>query len=348
MYDIAIIGLGPAGATLARLLDKKYKVLALDNKNEQRSKCCGGLLSPDAQKILASFDLCLPKDVLVNPQIFSVRTIDLNNNIEKDYQRFYLNMDRGKFDKWLISLIPSNVEILNKATCKSVKRLENYYEIEYEKDRKIHKEQAQVVIGADGANSIIRNEFCKHKKIKRYVSIQEWYKNEEKTSIYTAIFDNKLTDLYSWTISKDDYFIIGGAFPEENCNERFEELKSKMKERGYKFSKEKLAKREGCFVYLANKLNCVYIGKNNHYLIGEAAGLISSSSLEGISYAMQSACILAKVLNKKLLNSNNTYMKKTLKMRAKLKLKIFKRPFMYNKLLRKIVMKSELQTIKKY
>jgi flavin-dependent dehydrogenase len=29
MYDIAIIGLGPDGATLARLLDKKYKVIAI-------------------------------------------------------------------------------------------------------------------------------------------------------------------------------------------------------------------------------------------------------------------------------------------------------------------------------
>ena len=177
--------------------------------------------------------------------------------------------------------------------------------------------------------------------------IVKWYQNEEKSPIYTAIFDNELTDSYCWTISKDDYFIIGGAFTEDKCNERFESLKDKLKDRGYKFSKEKLKKREGCFVYLANKLNCVYTGKENHYLIGEAAGLISSSSLEGISYAMQSGYILAKVLNKKMLDSNRLYMIETLKMRAKLKIKIFKRPFMYNKILRNMVMKSGIKTIKK-
>ena len=32
-YDIAIIGAGPAGATLARLLDKQYKVLLLDKRD---------------------------------------------------------------------------------------------------------------------------------------------------------------------------------------------------------------------------------------------------------------------------------------------------------------------------
>ena len=40
-------------------------------------KPCGGLISGDAQKALASFDMTLPKDVLVDPQIFAVKTIDL-------------------------------------------------------------------------------------------------------------------------------------------------------------------------------------------------------------------------------------------------------------------------------
>jgi flavin-dependent dehydrogenase len=121
MYDVAIIGLGPAGATLARLLNKKYKVIAVDKKNAKINKCCGGLLSPDAQKILAQFDICLPKDVLVNPQIFSVKTIDFDNHIERFYQRFYINMDRAKFDNFLVSLIPNAVEICDDSFCADIK-----------------------------------------------------------------------------------------------------------------------------------------------------------------------------------------------------------------------------------
>ena len=347
MYDIAIIGLGPAGATVARLLNKKYKILALDRKNNNMSKCCGGLLSPDAQKILASFDLCLPKDVLVNPQIFSVRTIDLDNNLERNYQRFYLNMDRGKFDKWLISLIPDNVNIINEAICKKIEKIKDGYKIYYMIGTKRFEEKAKVIIGADGANSIIRNTIYPKSNIIRYVSIQEWYEDEEESPIYTSIFDKKLGKSYSWTISKDKYFIVGGAFPEKTCSENFEELKKKLLKKGYIFSKEKLVKREGCFVYLSNAFNSVHIGKDNIYLIGEAAGMISPSSLEGISYAMDSGLILAKVLNKELLNSNNNYLLKTLKLRTKLKLKILKRPFMYNKFLRKLVMKSGIDSIKK-
>ena len=78
MYDVVIIGVGPAGSTLARLLSKSNKkVLVVDGKNLKNKKPCGGLLAPDAQKELAHYDLVIPKDILVSPQIFSVKTIDL-------------------------------------------------------------------------------------------------------------------------------------------------------------------------------------------------------------------------------------------------------------------------------
>lgn len=112
LYDIAIIGTGPAGATLARLLHPKYKIIAIDKKNPHGDgfqKPCGGLICTDAQKALASFDLTLPKDVLVDPQIFAVKTIDLKNKLIRHYQRFYINMDRHKFDLWLESLLPKTV-----------------------------------------------------------------------------------------------------------------------------------------------------------------------------------------------------------------------------------------------
>ena len=117
MYDIVIVGSGPAGSTLARLIGDRYKVLLIDkrdleNENPKNiiNKCCGGLLAPDAQKMIAKLGLGMPKDILVNPQLFAVRTIDLTNNLERLYQRFYLNMDRGKFDRWLVSILPAGVD----------------------------------------------------------------------------------------------------------------------------------------------------------------------------------------------------------------------------------------------
>lgn len=102
MFDIAIIGAGPAGATLARLIGNSHKVLLIDKKQLaitpeeefSHAKCCGGLLAPDAQEMLAVLGLGLPQHVLVGPQLFVVRTIDLQNATERYYQRFYINIDR--------------------------------------------------------------------------------------------------------------------------------------------------------------------------------------------------------------------------------------------------------------
>ena len=135
LYDIAIIGTGPVGATLARLLYPKYNIIAIDKKTPHGDgfqKPCGGLICTDAQKALASFDLTLPKDVLVDPQIFAVKTIDLKNKLIRHYQRFYINMDRHKFDLWLESLLPKTVELHSNAVCTELKRENGGFLISYQ------------------------------------------------------------------------------------------------------------------------------------------------------------------------------------------------------------------------
>jgi flavin-dependent dehydrogenase len=346
MYDIAIVGLGPAGTTLARLLNKKYKTIAIDKKNSKYGKCCGGLLSPDAQKILAQFDICLPKDVLVDPQIFSVKTIDLDNCIEKYYQRFYINMNRAKFDNFLFSLIPENIEICNDSICMKIEKENDIYSLTLRTKGEERTEKAKIIIGADGANSIVRNTFYKKNKIHKYVSIQEWFEDTTNSPFYSCIFDKEITDSYCWTISKDNYFIIGGAFPIKDSNMKFEMLKEKVKNKGIPLGK--LIRREGCFVYLNKGFMGTCTGKNGSYLIGEAAGMISPSSLEGISYSMESGKIMAEVINENFDNIGYKYFIRTLGIRIKLMYKIFKMPFMYNSILRNLIMRSGIKTIKRH
>jgi hypothetical protein len=82
-------------------------------------KCCGGFIAPDAQLILARFGLGIPKSVLLSPQLFAVRTIDFDNSLERYYQRHYINIDREEFDKWLISIVNKNVDVIENCVFKS-------------------------------------------------------------------------------------------------------------------------------------------------------------------------------------------------------------------------------------
>lgn len=130
-YDVAIIGLGPAGATLARLLDKKLRVIALDKKRESGDdgfkKPCGGLLAPDAQRAFIRFGLNLPTSVIANPQIFSVKTLDTQTGISRNYQRSYININRHAFDLWMKSLVPNHVDVHHDTLCKRIEQTDDGY-----------------------------------------------------------------------------------------------------------------------------------------------------------------------------------------------------------------------------
>lgn len=348
MYDIVIIGAGPAGSTLAKLISKtNKKILIIDAENEKNKKPCGGLLAPDAQKELAHYDLVIPKDILVSPQIFSVKTMDLVSKQIKYYQRYYLNMDRYKFDKYLVSLIPKNVKKINGRVV-SIKKQDNYILEVLEKNKKSII-NSKIIVGADGCNSIVRRTFYKN-NIMKYMAIQEWYKCvDTSNSFYSCIFDRKTSDSCSWLIHKDEYLIYGGAFDIKNSKDKFFEQKNRLS----KFLNVDLnesVKREACLVYRPKRFKDFVTGKDGAYLIGEAAGFISASSFEGISSAIKSADILSKIIikNDNINKITKLYRFKTINLKIKLRLKVIKGWFMYTSIVRNIIMMLGIDTIKIY
>ena len=348
VYDIAIIGLGPAGATVARLLDKKFKVIAIDKKRAGDSsfcKPCGGLLAPDAQKVLSKFNLALPKEVLVDPQIFAVKTMDTKQDLLQYYQRFYVNLNRYKFDMWLTSLIPKTVTLVAGATCTEIQKRGELHEIAYTRDGATQTVYAKYVIGADGSDSLVRKALFRKRKIPQYVAIQQWFAETHQTPFYACVFDSDITDSYCWSVSKDGYLILGGAFPREAGKERFALLKEKLEKR-QGFSLGEPLNTEACLVSMPRGIRDFCVGRDRAFLIGEAAGFISPSSLEGISYALSSAYDLAEIWNSGCDDPVWKFRVKSIPMRVKLLLKYLKSPFMYWPFLRKIIMKTGLNSIR--
>ncbi|MBQ6285141.1 MAG: FAD-binding protein [Bacilli bacterium] len=347
IYDIIVIGAGPAGSTFARETAKsKKKILVIDNEDKSNQKPCGGLLAPDAQKELAHYDLVLPSNVLVSPQIFSVKTIDLNFKLIRHYQRYYLNMDRYLFDKYLVSLIPNNVNIVN-GRCIDVVKDNDLFTVTVSCKNKVKKYKSKFIIGADGCSSIVRKKFFKDNTMK-YIAIQEWYKcNDKSNSFYSCIFDRKTSSSCSWLIHKNEYLIYGGAFDIKNAKENFEIQKSKLS-KFLNLNISNVYKKEACLVYRPRHFFDFVTGKNGAYLIGEAAGFISPSSFEGISSAFKSGSILADIFNKT--NDDKKikrfYKKKTCVLKIKLMFKVLKRWFMYTPFTRFIIMKLNIMSIK--
>ena len=351
MFDLIIVGGGPAGSTLARLLGNKYKILLLEKRNFENldnttnQKCCGGLLAPDAQKMLARFGLGIPKTVLLSPQLFAVRTIDMNNSLERFYQRHYININRDEFDKWLISLIPPKVEIMTECLFQSYEMNGQEIIVNFICDGKKCSEKTKILVGADGGNSKVRSAaFQNYAMPKKYVAIQEWFEIEDNMPYYGAIFDNEITDFYSWTIPKDNYLILGTALEiDKKTNEKFELLKLKMQRYGFDFGKS--VRRNGAFILRPENTKQICMGVDNIILIGEAAGFISPSSAEGMSYAFKSALALAQALEHETEAVDKKYKKFVKPLIRNIEIKNLKSPAMYNLFIRKQIMKSGIMSL---
>lgn len=349
-YSIVIIGAGPAGSNLARRIDtEKYDVLLVDGAEQKGEKVCGGLLSPDAQDLFAKYDISIPNEVLASPQLFSVRTIDLGTDEMQFYRRSYMNVDRAKFDRFLLGMVSERVDVVS-GVCKSVLQEEKEYLLQIKTEAGIENIRCDYLVGADGANSIVRRMLFPDKKIYRYVAIQQWFKASDENPYYSCVFDNETSPSCSWIFFKDGKLVFGGAFDSKDCRTAFEAQKRKLIEKGIVPASvfEVPIRTEACMVARPFLAKGIYQGKSQAYLIGEAAGFISSSSLEGISFALASGEALAVAFNESKENASilKSYRNKTQTLRLKTKCKCVKRPFMYNQVLRTMVLKSGICAMK--
>ena len=352
MYDIAIIGAGPAGATLARLIGKRYKVLLIEQRqlpdqtvDLSSIKCCGGLLAPDAQMMLSKLGLGLPKSVLEEPQLFVVKSIDLQQGLERYYQRHYINMNRKKFDSWLLSLVPSAVDIRTGCRLKSFSSEGDFFKLTFNHNTQNYVEKARILIGADGSQSKIRRRSSSLQTYpQKYVAVQEWVERKNDFPYFTSIFDRRITDYYCWTIPKGDYLLIGAALhPKETASKKFVRLKAEIKKFGIHYGKTIF--REGTLILRPMNRNQIYTGAKGMALLGEAAGFISPSSAEGFSYALRSALNLADALGNSPDGFEKRYSENTRQLRRNILLKNLKARIIFNPILRRLIMRCGIQSI---
>jgi len=347
-YDLAIIGAGPAGATLARLVGDRYKVLLVDRRRFAEddlspeafpTKCCGGLLAPDAQRMLSRFGLGLPRSVLIEPQLFVVRVIDVPRQIERYYQRYYINMDREAFDRWLVSLVPRQVELRFGCRFKDYRRDGDSLQLTLDDRGHATTESARLVVGADGAASRLRGPVAP-----AYCAVQEWVEADGSQPYFSALFDPEITDYYCWTIPKGRRLLIGAALrPKDETAENFERLKHRLRTLGYRFGRT--VHREATFLRRPRWPGQLSTGQPGIALVGEAGDWISPSSAEGFSYAFRTALALAESLRQGLDGCEHRYHRQTRGLARNILAKSLKARLIFSPTLRGIALRSGINSI---
>lgn len=363
-FDVIIVGGGPAASMLAWRMPQDKQVLIVDRRFlltperlYEREKCCGGMLDETAQKALAKLGIPVPHEVLVGPQVYAIRAIDLDNQMERYYQKQYVNIDRAKFDSYLLGLAAArpNVTVWQGSFASDVEEEKNGVSVMVRKeDGSKERVGASYLVGADGGGSTVRSYLAKEWKgtaaeknaPKVYASIQEWHRMPEPLPYYVSTFNESVTDFYSWIIPEGEYMIIGSAIPQgEDVRRRFNLFKADLASKGFDVTKP--VKERGAVILRPKFWGSVQSGRGRIFLVGEAAGLISPSSSEGISFALRSGEKLADSFDGKLpVLIRSKYEKELMSLKISIALKSLKSPIMYGKTLRGLVFRTKALSMK--
>jgi len=347
MYDVAIIGAGPAGSTLARLVGSKHKVLLVERRRlcggtsgSVAGKCCGGLVAPDAQKMLAALGLGLPESVLVGPQLFAVRAMDLPTGRERFYQRHYINIDREAFDRYLVSLLPGCVDLREGWTFRGFARDRGGLTVRLTRGQRTLTERARMLVGADGAGSAVCRLAAPNRPQPRtYLAVQETFACAHPPPHFCAFFDAEVTDYYAWSIPKGDRVIVGAALPAaRGVRRRFEMLKERLRPLGLAAGKP--LRRQAALILRPMHPSELCLGSGRVAMIGEAAGWISPSSAEGLSFAFASAASAAEAMATGPDTFARAYRRLTRALRRGIALKAVKAKLIYAPAMRTALLRS--------
>jgi geranylgeranyl reductase family protein len=286
---IAIIGAGPAGSMLAYKLASSGRRIHFFDHRAPWEKPCGGMLSAatiDANPELQHYPYPLRRCqemVHISPRNDRKRIpVELPNYVVSrcDLNRFLLGMAES-----------SGAQLYQKKVLHISQNIKQWV-IEFDGGR----QNADIIIGADGANSIVRK-ITVGKFPRAHLSLTCGY-------ILKGLPDDqyisKFLDIegYIWVYSRTDHASagIGASLGSISGRDLFKKLDDFLRKN---YSEFKIREKYAALIPTVSDENFFdrSCGGNNWLLIGDAAGHVDPVVGEGIHYAFESAKAAAHAIS---------------------------------------------------
>jgi geranylgeranyl reductase family protein len=290
-YDVVVIGAGPAGATLAYELAKKgIGVLVLEKEKLPRYKCCAGGVTSKAAKLL-DFDISGVAEDVVYEITF---TFNLGNPfLGQHSEPLIYTVMRDAFDHFLMQRAQRPGAVLMDGQ-KVMQIQVSGHSVEIFTADSIFR--SRLVVGADGAYSIVARELSMDRSLEYITAIESEIVVAEddlaKWKSRVRVDLGVIPGGYAWVFPKRGHLSIGAgchASKARYLNRNYQKFLNSLSIGNYT-----TARSSSHLIPTCTEGRLVW--QDRALLLGDAAGLTDPLTGEGIYNAIQSAQLAAPVI----------------------------------------------------
>lgn len=302
MYDVIVIGAGPAGATAAKILAENGKrvLLAEKFKLPRYKSCSGQLIRKSLDLVERYFGEPVPESVICSPAENRGMVFTDDTGQTFLFEQPGLNVWRSLFDAWLARKAEAAGAILQeKQTAIScvLKDCPDMVTVLFRgADGRTHTECARYVIDGEGVIGTLKRQLTGIKP--DYITTFQTF-NQGRIALdphyFYAYLQPELSEYDAWFNVKDNQLVLGVSVKNKEKEKYYYKQFIHYLENNHGLKIDGQIKKDRWLMPQINPGCAIDYGVGHILFIGEIAGFLNPMG-EGISAAMESAFCAAKAI----------------------------------------------------
>lgn len=212
MYDVIIIGAGPAGSTAAKILsEKKYSVLLVEKFRLPRHKSCSGILIQKSMDLIRLyFGEKTPPSALCFPPENRGMIFTDDRGRTYPFEQRGLNVWRSSFDNWLtVKAKESGAQVRDCTMALQCRENDTFVSVTL-RGEKTYTEEARYVIDCEGVIGTVKRKLADTNP--SYITTYQTY-NKGSVNLdphyFYAYLQPSLSEYDAWFNVKDNLLVLG-------------------------------------------------------------------------------------------------------------------------------------------